>query len=200
MAESRHTERVPIRLSPRHLALVPLLAATLALSGCFGSSPTEPTASPGLEEPAEAGNFCDAMAIATASAVTAGSALAGLYDEMANDEILSPGADLTALNAAGENVVAYGNGYLAALAQVRTFADATLYEDLDAISDYWSVYAVALGQVAADAPDYSTFVDQARPLIESTDTTDMRTAQIAATDDVNRAYATACSDQATAPA
>lgn len=197
MPRSRHTERVPHRLSRRPLAFIPLVVATLALAGCFGSTPTEPTASPGVDELAEAGNFCEAMAIATESASAAGGALAGLYDEMESDEILSPGADLSALNQAGENVVAYGNAYIAAVSQVRGFADATLYEDLDAISDYWSVYAVALGEVAAEAPDYSTFVDQARPLVESTDTTDMRTAQIAATDNVNRVYKTACSASAT---
>jgi hypothetical protein len=135
------------------------------------------------------------MPIATDSAGLARAALSSLYDEMATDEITDPGHDLTVFNTAGADTVAYGTAYLTALEQVRTFADATLYEDLDAISEYWEAYAIPVGQMAADAETYSGFVDSARSLIEAPETVEMRTAQIAATDNVNREYAKVCSDE-----
>jgi hypothetical protein len=133
------------------------------------------------------------MSIATESAGLARAALAGLYDEMATDDINDPGHDLTVFTAAGADTVAYGTAYLTALEQVRSFADAALYGDLDAISAYWEAYAVPVGQMAVDAETYSGFVDAARSLIESPDTVEMRTAQIEATDNVNREYAKVCS-------
>jgi hypothetical protein len=135
------------------------------------------------------------MIIATDSAGLARAALAGLYDEMATDEITNPSHDLTVFTTAGADIVAYGTAYLTALEQVRAFADASLYGDIDAISEYWETYAVPVGQMAADAETYQGFVDNARSLIEAPETVEMRTAQIEATDNVNREYAKVCSSE-----
>jgi hypothetical protein len=168
-------------------------ASLVTLTGCFSSSNGGPTASPEPTEVAVAQDFCGAMSIATESAALARASLSGLYDEMATDEITDPGHDLTVFTTAGTDVVAYGTGYVTAITQVRSFADATLYEDLDAISTYWEEYAIPVGQMAADAESYSAFVDASRSLIEAPETVEMRTAQIAATDNVNREYAKVCS-------
>lgn len=191
--DSRHTGRVFRVASVRLLAPAAIVAAVLSLSACFDTADPDPTASPQATDVADASDFCGAMIIATESAGLARAALAGLYDEMATDEITDPGHDLTVFTTAGSDVVAYGTAYLTALEQVRSFADAGLYGDLDAISEYWESYAVPVGQLAADAESYADFVDGARSLIESPDTVEKRTAQIAATDNVNREYAKVCS-------
>lgn len=190
--DAGQTWRVHRNLSrPRAVLTVALLGAVITLTACSDSSLTGPTVSAEPTEVAEAKNFCGAMAIATESAASARAALTRLYDEMATDDIASK--NLAVFNTAGSDVVTYGTAYVTALAQVRDFAESDLYGDVDAISTYWESYAIPVGQMASEAALYVDFVDNARSLIESTETAEMRTAQIRATDAMNLAYSAQCS-------
>ena len=171
---------------------VTLIASVGLLTGC--SSPTPPDASASAIAPDEAGNFCDAMRIATDAAPVASRSLSALYDEMANEDIYAPGADFSAVSAAGAEVVTRANAYVAALAQVSDYAEPAVEGNIDTISDYWTLYAIALGQAAADSEDYAAFEPVARPLIESTETVELRAAQQVAAGELTSAYALACSN------
>ena len=189
---ARHTERVKSQKKFRSSALAVTLIVTAGLLAAC-SSPTPPDASASAIAPDEANNFCDAMMIASDSAPLASRSLSALYDEIANEEIYAPGADFSAVSAAGAEVVLRANAYVDALAQVADFAEPTVQANIDTISDYWTLYAIALGQAAADSADYAAFEPLARPLIESTDTVDLRSAQQVAADELTAAYALACS-------
>ena len=191
-AGGRHTERVKKQTLRRPKTLVVTVVALAALlTAC--SSPTPPDVSASEVAPDEAGNFCDAMRIATDAAPLASRSLSALYDEMANEDIYAPGANFEAVSAAGAEVVTRGNAYVDALDQVADFAEPATQDDIDTISDYWTLYAIALGQAAADSADYAAFEPIARPLIESTTTVELRTAQQISADELTSAYAIACS-------
>ena len=116
-AQARHTERVKKQnlRRPRTLA-VTLVALAALLSGC--SSPTQPEVTASNIAAQEAGNFCDAMKIASDAAPLASRSLSALYDEIASEEIYAPGANFSAVNAAGAEVVTRGSAYVEALDQV----------------------------------------------------------------------------------
>jgi len=163
-------------------------AAALALAGCTGA-----TGPDGSAAPKPANDFCSAMLALTAAAPPANTALNDLLTSMNNPDIFLPGASLESVNTAGQAVVDNGGAYATAIEGAKQWGDDSLSADFTAMRDFWTVYAVPLGQVAVDSTTYDALIAGARPLIESSTTADLTTAEAAAADRVAVAYKDACS-------
>ncbi len=170
-------------------SLLGLTTLTVALLTACGGAATPP-ATPGDDA---AKGFCDAMAAVTQGAPAASGAVNDLFDEISNEANYDPSADLTNLNTAGTAVVTEGGAYVEKLTTAQSFAEASAQGDFDAIVEYWELYNIALGEIAASTDDFNDFIDQARPLIESEDTAALTAAQQTAADRISATFAAACS-------
>ncbi len=178
--------RVNRRAHALSTSLVAVLAA-VTLSACTGGGTPEPTA------PEPAATFCDAMFTVSEHSTTANAALNELFLAMNDDAIFIPGASLETVNTAGQGVVDKGTSLADALGAAQGLAEPALTADFQAMKDFWTQYAVPLGEVSAAAGDYDTLIAGARPLIESSETTTLTTNEAAAAQRVAVAYANACS-------
>ena len=71
-------------------------------------------------------------------------------------------------------------------------APATLTADITTLQNYWTLYAVGLGQIAQDATSYGSLVDQTSALSTSDQAAALIKEQPAAQKRINAGYLSEC--------
>jgi len=162
-------------------------AAALMLSACAPSTSVDPSAVPPKPK-----DFCNAMAAAAKLAPPAADALNALFttiDDMAGG---SKEGDIANLQAVGDTTTTTSEAYAAALGTAASMAPETLAADVTSLQGYWALYAVGLGQIAQEAPNYGNLVDQTSALSSSEQAAALIQEQPAAQKRINAGYLAEC--------
>ena len=178
--QSRHTRRV------KRVASV-ALAAALLVSACSSTGGSDASAAPGKPK-----DFCHAMQAAAKAAPPAAEALDTLFTTI---EGMAQGAsegDIDNLHNAGSTSEEASNAYIATLDAAQELADGTIADDLGVLSDYWTLYAVGMAQIAANANSYGKLIDQTQALATAETTSTVVAEQPAAQKRINDAYLAQC--------
>ncbi len=100
--------------------------------------------------------------------------------------------DIANLHTVGETSTAASEAYAAALGTAASMAPDTLTTDITALQDYWTLYAVGLGQIAQDAPNYGSLVDQTSALSGSDQASALIQEQPSVQKRINAGYLAEC--------
>lgn len=163
------------------------VAAALMLSACSSSATTDPSAAPPKPK-----DFCHAMAAAATLAPPAADALDTLFTTIDGMAAGSKEGDIDTLHTVGDTTTKTSEAYAAALGTAGTMAPATLTADLTSLQNYWTLYAVGLGQIAQSATTYGNLVDQTSALTASEQAAGLIKEQPAAQKRINAGYLKEC--------
>ena len=172
-----------------HVIRVTALAASavLLLSGCIQSATPDPSAAP-----AKPKDFCHAMTSAAELAKPAATGLDTLFTTIDDMAAGSKEGDIANLHTVGETSTAASEAYAAALGTAASMAPTTLSADITALQEYWTLYAVGLGQIAQDAPNYGNLVDQTAALSGSEQASALIQEQPSVQKRINAGYLAEC--------
>jgi len=132
------------------------------------------------------------METAVALAPAAADALTSLYTTMDDMAAGSAEGDIDTLHTAGAATTDSSETYAAALGTAATLAPESLKADILALQEYWTLYAVGLGQIAESAPSYGNLVDQATALSTSSKASALVADQPATQQRINDGYLAEC--------
>jgi hypothetical protein len=163
------------------------VAASLMLSACSQGTTTNPSAAPSKPK-----DFCHAMAAAATLAPPAANALDALFTTIDTMAAGSKGGDLANLHTVGGTTTTASEAYAAALGAAASTAPATMTADMTSLQNYWTLYAVGLGQIAKGATSYGSLMDQTNALSTSDQAAALIKAQPAAQKRINSGYLTEC--------
>jgi hypothetical protein len=163
------------------------VAATLMLSACSQGTTTNPSAAPSKPK-----DFCHAMAAAAALAPPAVTALDTLFTAVDTMAAGSKDGDIANLHTVGDTTTAASEAYAAALGTAASMAPATMTADITSLQNYWTLYAIGLGQIAQGATSYGSLVDQTTALSTSAQASAIINEQPAAQKRINAGYLTEC--------
>ncbi len=134
------------------------------------------------------------MAVAATTAPPAVEALDGLFAIMDAMSTSASAGDIDTLNAAGTTTVSTATDYAAALDAAAALAPAGTAPDIQALSDYWTLYVMGLGQIAETAPSYASLIDQTGALQSSDAASSLIAEQPATQQRVNDSYIAECTN------
>ena len=178
--QSRHTRRV------KRVASV-ALAAALLVSACSSTGGSDASAAPGKPK-----DFCHAMQAAAKAAPPAAEALDTLFTTIEGMAHVASEGDIDNLHNAGSTSEEASNAYIATLDAAQELADGTIADDLGVLSDYWTLYALGMAQIAANANSYGKLIDQTQALATAETTSTVVAEQPAAQKRINDAYLAQC--------
>lgn len=177
---SRHTRPV------KRVASLALAVAFL-VSACTTDSGSDPSATPGKPK-----DFCHAMQAAAKAAPAAAEALDTLFTTI---EGMAQGAsegDIDNLHTAGASSEEASTAYIATLDAAQQLAEGSVADDLGTLSDYWTLYAVGMAQIAVNVNSYGKLIDQTQALATAETTSAVVAEQPAAQKRINDAYLAQC--------
>jgi hypothetical protein len=163
------------------------VAAALMLSGCSQGTTTNPSAAPSKPK-----DFCHAMAAAAALAPPAATALDALFATIDTMAAGSKDGDIANLHTVGGAATTASQAYSAALGTAASVAPTTMTADITSLQNYWTLYAVGIGQIAQGATSYGNLVDQTTALSTSAQASSLIKEQPAAQKRINAGYLTEC--------
>jgi hypothetical protein len=163
------------------------VTAVLMLSACTQGTTTNPSAAS-----AKPKDFCHAMAAAAALAPPAATALDALFSTIDTMAAGAKEGDISSLHTAGGAATTASQAYAAALGTAASMAPTTLTTDITSLQNYWTLYAVGVGQIAQGATSYGNLVDQTTALSTSAQAAALIKEQPAAQKRINAGYLTAC--------
>lgn len=163
------------------------VAAALMLSACSQGTTTNPSAAPSKPK-----DFCHAMAAAATFAPPAATALDTLFTTIDTMAAGSKDGDIANLHTVAGTATTASEAYAAALGTAASMAPATMTADITSLQNYWTLYAVGLGQIAQGATSYGNLVDQTTALSTSAQATALIAEQPAAQKRINSGYLTEC--------
>jgi len=164
-----------------------VFAASLLLAACTADSGSNASAAP-----AKPKDFCHAMQAAATAAQPAATTLNDLFsiiDSMASG---STEGDIDALHTAGANAEAASTTYIDALETAQSLAPDSIADDLSTLSDYWTLYAVGMAQIAQNVPSYGKLIDQTQALSTADTTSALIEQQPEAQSRINDGYLAEC--------
>lgn len=164
-------------------------AAALMLSACTQSTTVDPSAAPPKPK-----DFCHAMSAAAELAKPAANALDTLFTTIDDMGAGTKAGDIDNLHKVGETTTSTSEAYAAALGTAAGMAPTTLTADITSLQSYWTLYAVGLGQIAQDAPNYGSLVDQTSALSSSDQAASLIKEQPAVQKRINAGYVAACTN------
>lgn len=132
------------------------------------------------------------MAAAAKLAPPAADSLDTLFttiDDMAGG---SKEGDIDNLHAVGDATTTASEAYAAALGAAGAMAPETLAADITSLQDYWTLYAVGLGQIAQSAESYGSLADQTSALSTSEQAVALIQEQPAVQKRINDGYLAEC--------
>lgn len=162
-------------------------AVALMLSACSQATTTDPSAAPLKPK-----DFCHAMAAAATLAPPAATALDTLFTTIDTMAAGSKDGDIANLHTVGDTTTTASEAYAAALGTAASMAPATMTADITSLQNYWTLYAVGLGQIAQGATSYGSLVDQTTALSTSDQAAALIKEQPAAQKRINSGYLTEC--------
>jgi hypothetical protein len=157
------------------------------LSGCSQGTTTNPSAA--VSKPKD---FCHAMAAAAALAPPAATALDTLFATIDTMAAGSKDGDIANLHTVGGAATTASQAYSASLGTAASVAPATMTADITSLQNYWTLYAVGIGQIAQGATSYGSLVDQTTALSTSAQASALIKDQPAAQKRINAGYLTEC--------
>ena len=157
------------------------------LTACASTSANDPSAAPSKPK-----DFCHAMEAAVLLAPAAAEALNTLYTTMDSMAAGPAEGDIDTLHTVGAATTSSSETYAAALGTAADLAPDTLKADISALQEYWTLYAVGLGQIAESAPTYGNLVDQATALSTSSKAIALVADQPATQQRINDGYLAEC--------
>jgi len=178
--QSRHTRPVK-RVASLALALAVLMSA------CTTDSGSDASAAPGKPK-----DFCHAMQAAAKAAPPAAEALDSLFSTIEGMAQGSSDGDIDTLHTAGAASEEASTAYIAALDAAQELAEGSLANDLGTLSDYWTLYAVGMAQIATNVNSYGKLIDQTQALSTAETTSAVVAEQPAAQKRINDAYLAEC--------
>ncbi len=162
-------------------------AAALMLSACAASAAADTLAAPPKPQ-----DFCNTMAEAAKLAHPAADALDTLFTTIDDMAAGSKDGDIANLHTVGDMTTTTSDAYAAALGTAAGLAPDTLGADITSLQNYWTLYAVGLGQIAQDAASYGSLADQTTALSTSEQAASLIQELPAAQERVNAGYLAEC--------
>lgn len=132
------------------------------------------------------------MASAATLAAPAADALDNLFTTIDDMAAGSKDGDIASLHTVGDATTSTSEAYAAALGTAASMAPTTMTADITSLQNYWTLYAVGLGQIAKDATSYGSLVDQTTALSTSDQAAALIQEQPAAQKRINAGYLTEC--------
>lgn len=163
------------------------LAVALLVTACSSTGGTNASA-----EPSKPKDFCHAMQAAAKAAPPAAEALDTLFTTIEGMAQGASDGDIDALHAAGAASEEASAAYIDTLDAAQELAEGTLADDLGVLSDYWTLYAIGMAQIAADVTSYGKLIDQTQALASADTTSAVVAEQPAAQKRINDAYLAEC--------
>lgn len=163
------------------------IAASLLLAACSSSGDTNAS-----QPPSKPKDFCHAMQSAAAAAQPAATALDDLFAIIDSMATSASEGDIDALHTSGATSEAASQTYVEALDAAEGLAPEDIADDVAALSDYWTIYAVGMAQIAQNVPSYGKLVDQTQALATSDSASRLIEEQPGAQQRINDAYLAEC--------
>ncbi len=132
------------------------------------------------------------MAGAAQLAPPAADALDSLFTTIDDMAAGSKDGDIANLHTVGDTTTSTSEAYAAALGTAAGVAPDTLTADITTLQNYWTLYAVGLGQIAQGAATYGSLADQYSALSTSEQASSLIQELPAAQERVNAGYAAVC--------